>query len=57
MTPECFCICLRAFWEAGLLRSGDGRVYGAVRAEIEGKADLEATEIMRRLRAAREPLS
>ena len=58
MAPECFCLCLRAFLESGLLRSGDGRVYGAARAEIEGKADLEATETMRRLRAIlREPLS
>ena len=48
--PESFCICLSAFLEAGLLKSEDGTLYGARRAEIDGKADLEATEIMRRLR-------
>ena len=38
------------FLESGLLESGDGTLYGAKRAKIDGKADLEATEIMRRLR-------
>ena len=50
MAPESFCLCLSAFLEAGLLKSEDGTLYGARRAEIDGKADLEATEIMRRLR-------
>ena len=50
MAPESFCICLSAFLESGLLESGDGTLYGARRAQIDGKADLEATEIMRRLR-------
>lgn len=50
MLPESFCICLSAFLESGLLESGDGTLYGAKRAKIDGKADLEATEIMRRLR-------
>ena len=49
MAPESFCICLMAFRETGLLEGGDG-VWGASRAEIGGKADLEATGIMRRLR-------
>ncbi len=51
IAPESFCICLKAFWEGGLLRGGVG-VLGAKRAEIDGKADLEATEIMRSLRRA-----
>ena len=50
MSPECFCLCLAAFCECGLLVGGDG-VCGAQRAEIEGKADLEATQLMRTLRA------
>ena len=49
MAPESFCLCLMAFLEAGLLESESG-IYGARRAKIEGKADLEATAIMRRLR-------
>ncbi len=49
MTPESFCVCLMAFREAGLLDGGNG-VFGASRAVIEGKADLEATAIMRGLR-------
>ena len=51
MAPERFCICLLVFMEAGLLQSTDGRVYGARPATIEGKADLEATALMRSLRA------
>lgn len=50
MAPECFCVCLLTFLETGLLESADGSVFGAHRAEIDGKADLEATGIMRRLR-------
>jgi len=51
MAPESFCVCLLTFLETGLLESADGSVFGAKRAEIDGKADLEATDIMRRLRS------
>ena len=51
MAPESFCICLLTFLETGLLQGEQDRLYGAKRAEIDGKADLESTEIMRRLRA------
>ena len=50
MEPERFCLCLRVLREAGLL-SGEGPLYGAAPVTIEGKADLEATETMRALRA------
>ncbi len=50
MEPERFCLCLITLLETGLLQSEDGRVYGARCASIEGKADLNATEVMRRLR-------
>ena len=51
MEPERFCICLAVFLETGLLSSPVGSVYGAREAQIEGKADLESTEIIRLLRA------
>ncbi len=51
MDPERFCICLLAFWQAGLLQGPGEGVYGAKPAVIEGKADLEATPVMRSLRA------
>lgn len=51
MAPEKFCICLMTLLETGLLHSDDGSIYGACCAKIEGKADLEATYIMRSLRA------
>ena len=50
MEPERFCICLAVFLETGLLSSPGGSVYGAREAHIEGKADLESTEIIRLLR-------
>ena len=50
MEPERFCLCLAVFWETGLLSSPGGSVYGAREAHIEGKADLERTEIIRLLR-------
>ena len=50
MAPERFCLCLLVFLEAGLLESGSGTLLGARRAAPGGKVDLEATEIMRRLR-------
>ena len=41
-----------ALLEAGLLGSGDGRVFGATRRAIDGKADLEATELIKALKTA-----
>ena len=37
--------------ETGLLQSASGRVFSAVRSKISGKADLEGTRLMRRLRS------
>lgn len=51
MTQEKFCICLMVLLETGLLSSESGKIYGARRAEIEGKADLEGTRLIRMLRA------
>ena len=50
MEPERFCLCLITLLETGLLQSDDGRIYGARLASIEGKADLNATRVMRNLR-------
>ena len=50
MEPERFCLCLLAFLESGLLESRDGTLFGARRAALNGKVDLEATDIMQRLR-------
>lgn len=49
MEEEKYCLCLMAFLETGLLKSADGRIYGAHRAQIEGKADLESTRLIRGL--------
>ena len=49
MEPERFCLCLRVLREAGLL-GGEGPLYGAAARRIDGKADLEATAVMRELR-------
>ena len=49
MEPERYCLCLITLLETGLLQSADGRIYSASCASIEGKADLNATEVMRRL--------
>ena len=49
MEPERFCLCLAVLREAGLL-SGEGPLFGAEPSSIGGKADLEATSIMRTLR-------
>ena len=49
MEPERYCLCLMTLLETGLLQSGDGRIYGARCASIQGKADLNATELMRAL--------
>lgn len=48
---ERYCLCLMVLMEAGLLASDDGRIYGAGCVHIQGKADLEATSLIRALRA------
>jgi len=50
MEPERYCLCLITLLETGLLQSRDGGIYGACCAAIDGKADLNATEVMQRLR-------
>ena len=50
LAPETFCLCLMVLWEAGLLAGGDG-VFSASPCSIDGKADLEATELLRSLRS------
>ena len=49
MRPECFCLCLAVFREAGLLQAEDETLYGACAAQPAEKADLEATELLRLL--------
>ena len=51
MAPERFCLCLAVFSEAGLLHSEDGSIYRSCYIQQEKKADLNATEIMKILRA------
>ena len=53
MEPERYCRCLMTMLECGLLQSADGRVYGAHSVVPEEKADLEATALIRTLRAFR----
>lgn len=50
MAEETYCLCLAVLREVGLLSSPDGAIYGAEKAEIEGKADLKNTEIIRALK-------
>ena len=51
MTEERFCLCLSVFREAGLL-SGEGTsVFGGTLRKTGEKVDLEATALMRQLRA------
>ena len=50
MAQERFCLCLMTFLEAGLLSSGGGGIYGARSVQLESKADLEATGLIRALR-------
>ncbi|MCR5576687.1 MAG: single-stranded-DNA-specific exonuclease RecJ [Oscillospiraceae bacterium] len=50
LAPETFCLCLMVLREAGLLAGGDG-VFSASPSSIAGKADLEATELLRALRS------
>ena len=56
MEPERFCLCLMVLLEVGLLKSADGRIYGASSRCIQGKADLNAAEIMRQLSREAEDL-
>ena len=51
MEPERCCLCLMALREAGLLASEDGEIFSARPASIGGKADLEATRLLRSLRS------
>ncbi|MBQ3211102.1 MAG: single-stranded-DNA-specific exonuclease RecJ [Oscillospiraceae bacterium] len=53
MDAEKFCICLMVLLETGLLKSEDGKIYSAHIAEIGGKADLDATMLIRELKKAR----
>ena len=50
LAPETFCLCLMVLREAGLLSGGEG-IFSARPASIDGKADLEATELLRSLRS------
>ena len=49
--PERFCLCLMALREVGLLAGPDGAIYDAAQQKISGKADLEATSLIRSLRS------
>ena len=53
MEPEKFCLCLMVLLETGLLKSEDGGIFSARCADIGGKADLEATKIIRTLKELR----
>ena len=51
MEPERFCLCLMTFREVGLLSGTDGTIYQASQQKIAGKADLEASSLIRSLRS------
>ena len=51
MEPERFCLCLMVLKETGLLGGGANSIFGAEPTPIEGKADLEATQLIRSLRS------
>jgi len=51
MEPEKYCLCLMVLREAGLLSGGESGVFHARQAKISGKADLEATQLIRSLRS------
>ena len=51
MEPERCCLCLMVLHEAGLLVSESGEIFSARPASIGGKADLEATRLIRSLRS------
>lgn len=50
MAPEMYCICLSVFRQAGLLNCTGSGIYGATYDKNSGKADLDATDLLRRLR-------
>ena len=50
MEPERCCLCLMALLETGLLASDSGEIFSARPADIGGKADLEATRLIRSLK-------
>jgi len=51
MAEETYCLCLAVLCEVGLLSSPGGGIYGAEKAAIEGKADLDNTAIIRALKS------
>ena len=51
MEPEKFCLCLMVLQEAGLLTGRNGGIFEARQHRISGKADLEATRLIRSLRS------
>lgn len=53
MEPEKYCLCLMVLREAGLLHSESGSIFSARCSVIDGKADLEATRLIRTLRSFR----
>lgn len=53
MEAEKYCICLMVLLETGLLKSDSGRIYGARKSDIGGKADLDATKLITALKNAR----
>ena len=53
MEPETYCLCLMVLQEAGLLSDGPDGIFSARPVQIEGKADLEATPLIRELRRRR----
>ncbi|MBO5496338.1 MAG: single-stranded-DNA-specific exonuclease RecJ [Oscillospiraceae bacterium] len=54
MEPEKYCLCLMVLREAGLLAGRDGGIFSARCSSISGKADLEATRLIRSLRRFRQ---
>ncbi|MBQ2961020.1 MAG: single-stranded-DNA-specific exonuclease RecJ [Oscillospiraceae bacterium] len=53
MEPEKYCLCLMVLRETGLLSSASGDIFCAKCAQISGKADLEATRLIKSLRSFR----
>ena len=51
MEPEKYCLCLMALKEVGLLRGPGDEIFSAGQQQISGKADLEATRLIRSLRS------
>ena len=53
MEPERYCLGLMVLKEAGLLASDSGEIFAARCVRLPGKADLEATRLIRGLRSFR----